>query len=108
MEANALRVRLDGFALDYADGVMTREQMRTATTRVRELLADVEARMADAGRVSVLGPLVSATDVRAAWDALDVDRRRAAVDALMVVTLHPPGRGVRTFRPDSVGIAWRE
>ncbi len=106
-EASALRVRLDALAVDYADGVLTREQVRAATARLREHLSDVEARMADAGRVSVLGPLVGAEDVRAAWAGMDADRQRAVVGALMVVTVHAPGRGVRTFRPESVGITWR-
>lgn len=35
------------------------------------------------------------------------DRCRAVVDALMSVTLHPPGPGARKFDPDTVGIEWR-
>jgi hypothetical protein len=33
--------------------------------------------------------------VRAVWEALSTDRRRAAIEALMTVTLLPPGRGTR-------------
>jgi DNA invertase Pin-like site-specific DNA recombinase len=106
-DAVALRSRLDSLAVDFADGELTASQLRTATERVRTNLAAVEARMADAGRVDVLGPLVSADDVRAVWDTLSVARRRAVIDTLMVVTVCPPGRGVRTFNPDTVGITWR-
>jgi site-specific DNA recombinase len=63
--------------------------------------------MADAGRVPVLGELVTAADVQAAWDALNLDRRRAAIDTLMFVTLLPPGRGARIFNPETVRIEWR-
>src|SRR4051812_28743765 len=63
--------------------------------------------MIDAGRVPVLGELVTAADVLATWDALDLDRRRAAVDTLMTLTLLPPGRGARTFNPETVRIDWR-
>ena len=63
--------------------------------------------MADAGRVDVLGPLVAARDVGKVWEALNGDRRRAIVDTLMSITLLPPGRGVRTFRPETVRIGWR-
>jgi site-specific DNA recombinase len=81
--------------------------VRTASARLRSELVDVEARMSDSGRVDVLGPLVGAADVRAAWKALGPDRQRAVVDALMTVTLHSPGRGRRTFDSDTVEITPR-
>ncbi len=106
-EAVALRTRLDALAVDFADGELTASQLRTATERLRDKLAGVETRMADAGRVDVLGPLVSVADVRAAWDSLSNARRRAVVDLLMTVVLHAPGRGTRTFRPETVEITWK-
>ena len=107
-EAVALRSRLDSLAVDFADGSLTPSQLRAATTRLRGLLKVVEERMADAGRVNVLSSLLAAADVQAAWDGLSTPRRRAVVDTLMVVTIHSPGRGVRTFRPETVGIEWRQ
>jgi len=71
-------------------------------------LGEIEQLMADAGRVDVLGPLVGAADVAAVWTDLPLDRRRAVVDALMVVWLHAVGRGVRTFRPSTVEIVWQD
>ena len=106
-EAVALRTRLDALAVEFADGTLTSSQLRAATERLREKLADVEARMADSGRADVLGPLVNAGDVRAVWAVLDPERQRAVVDALMTVTLHSPGRGRRNFDPETVEIAPR-
>ncbi|GAA2726314.1 recombinase family protein [Actinocorallia aurantiaca] len=106
-DAAALRQRIENLALDYADGVLTRSQMKTANERLSGKLAEVESQLADAGRVSVLGPLIGAEDVRAVWDSLGVDRQRLVVDTLMVVRLDPPGRGTRTFRPETVRIEWR-
>jgi site-specific DNA recombinase len=106
-EAVALRTRLDALAVEFADGTLTASQLRAATERLREKLGDVEARMADAGRVDVLGPLVTAGDVRAAWDGLSDARRRAVVDLLMTVRLHAPGRGTRMFRAETVQIDWK-
>lgn len=106
-EATALRARLESIAVEFADGDLTAAQLRAATARLRARLSEAESKLAHAGRVSVLGPLVGAQDVVAAWAGLETDRRRAVIDALMVVTLHPPGRGTRTFRPESVGIAWK-
>ena len=106
-EAVALRSRLNALAVDFADGSLTSGQLRTATERIRTRLAEIEALTAAAGRVNVLAPLIDADNVRAAWDSLGIPRQRAIIDMLAVVTLHPPGRGVRTFRPDTVSIDWR-
>lgn len=73
-EATALRARLDELATEWGDGVMTSSQLRTATTRIRTKLAAVEAKMADVGRVDVFGPLVHASNVRAAWEALSTEK----------------------------------
>lgn len=80
--------------------------MRAATERIRERLTAVEAQLADAGRVDVLGDLIAAKDVAAVWESLPLERRRAVVATLMRITLHPVGRGTRTFRPETVGIDW--
>lgn len=106
-DATALRARMDSLAVEFADGELTASQLRAASERLRSRLAAVEAEMADAGRADVLGPLVTADDVRAGWDGLSVARRRAVIDALMAVTVYPPGRGTRTFRPETVQINWR-
>ncbi|MEQ7124721.1 recombinase family protein [Actinopolymorpha sp. B11F2] len=103
-EADNLRRRIDALAVDLEIDERTLARRDRA---LRERLAVVEAELADAGRVDVLGALVGVDDVAAAWDGLDLDRRRAVVDLLLTVRLLPVGRGVRTFRPESVGIAWR-
>jgi hypothetical protein len=105
-EAQALRTRLDGLAGLLADGVLTVAAVRRESEKLRGKLAEVEAEQAASGRANVLQPLISATDVQAAWDRLDTDRQRGIVEALITVTLHPPGRGTRTFRPETVEIDW--
>ncbi|AOT04935.1 hypothetical protein ASPU41_18050 [Arthrobacter sp. U41] len=106
-DATALRQRLNSLATDFADGELTAQQLRAASSRIKEKLAAAEASMADAGRVSLLGPLIHASDVRAAWDGLLTSQQRAVIDTLATVTLHPPGRGVRNFNPDTVSIDWK-
>lgn len=104
-EARALRARLEEIAREFADDdTMPVSMVRIMTERVQAKLGAVEAQMVDAGRLSVLGPLAGVADVRAVWDGLDVDRRRAVVDALMTITLHSPGRGARTFDRATVQI----
>jgi len=103
----ALRSRLDSLAVDFADGELTASQLRTATERIRLQIAQLDAALAAAGRVSVLSDLAGQPDTAAVWDGLALDRQRAVIDALMVITLHPPGRGARTFDPSTIKIEWR-
>jgi len=107
-EATALRARLEMVAVEFADGDLSAAQLRIINERIGAKLAAVETEMAEAGRLSVLGPLVRAADVRAAWDRLDLDRRRAIIDALMEVTLHSPGYGRKPFDPGTIEIGWRQ
>jgi site-specific DNA recombinase len=101
-EARVLRLRLDQSATEFADGVLTASQLRAMTGRLRSKIATIEAQMADAGRTDVLGPLVQADDVRAVWEALSTDRQRVVIDVLMTIKIMPPGRGRRTFDPETV------
>jgi DNA invertase Pin-like site-specific DNA recombinase len=106
LEAVGLRERLDSLAVAFADGSVSASQLRTGTERIRTRLAEVDAALADSGRVDVLGELVTADDVRTMWGGYSLDRKRTVIRALLHVTLHAPGRGTRTFRPESVGIRW--
>jgi len=106
LEAVGLRERLDTLAIDYADGVITSSQLRAATERLRSRLRAIEDKLADAGRVDVLGPLINATHANEAWEALEISARRSVISILAKIVLHPVGRGTRNFDPDTVGIEW--
>lgn len=105
-EADTLRRRRDDIAVDYVDGAMTREQFRSMNERVLSRLAEVESRIASIGQTSPLA-IVAEDDVQATWNGLSVAQRRNIIDALMVPVLHLPGRGVRTFKPETVEIRWK-
>jgi site-specific DNA recombinase len=105
-EANGVRARLESLAVDFAEGELTAAQLRIATARLRTRLTELEEALAVVGRVDVLGPIIGAADVAAAWNSLSVPRQRALLSVLARVVLHPPGRGTRTFRPETVGIEW--
>jgi DNA invertase Pin-like site-specific DNA recombinase len=105
-QADTLRRRRDDLALDYADGAMTRQQFRTANARILDRLADLEGKIAAAGRSSPLA-IVAADDVRATWQTLSVAQRRAIISALMSPVLHLVGAGSRGFDPDTVTFRWK-
>ena len=106
-EAQAIRARLDTLGADYALGVITRADLlggrQAGDARLSVILAD----LADFGKQSALAPMLAAESAARAWDELPDDRRRAVIDALMTVTLLPPGRGVRIFDDSSIRLDWR-
>lgn len=107
-ELLALRTRQETVAIEFADGDLTAKQLKAINDRLRVRIAELELKIADVGRVDILGPLVYAEDVAAAWEGMDTDRQRAVIAALCDVVLHPVGRGTRTFRADTVSVMFRD
>lgn len=107
-ERTAIGERQRILAEQFADGTMTPAMLKAATERLAAKLRQVDAQITEASRQSAIQPLVTADDVTEAWNALDVDRKRAVISELFeVVELLPVGRGTRIFRPESVRIEWR-
>lgn len=105
-KALALRGRLDALAAEFAeDDDADPREFREATRRIRERLAEVEARMAHPQRARVLVDLVLAEDPAEAWEAMPLDRQRASVSLLFKVTILKGRVGNVPFDPDTVQIA---
>lgn len=94
-----------------------------AEAMLRDLRAEMgalEAQMSDAGRVDVLGDVVARAEdagtghdarwdaVAEAWQALDVDRQRAIVRALLSIEMRSPGKGSRAPRDKAGRLAHTE
>ena len=99
-ELTALQARLGNVADLVADGTLTKDQARASVARLRGQVADLSARLTDAGKVDTLGPLINAVDIHAAWDALVVDVQRAVVSSLYCVEFKAPGKGTRPPKDD--------
>lgn len=106
VDADVLRRRLDGLAEDYADGVLTRDQMRQVNDRIREKLAGVEAELAAAISGEGIAEVVLADDVITVWNGLSVARKRSVMGVLFTPVVHPVGAGVRGFDKGSVSFRW--
>lgn len=102
-EAVALRARREALAADLEVDELT---MARRDRALRERLEVIEAELASAMAGSSLASVLD-MDVRAAWDDLDLDRRRAVVAAVCDVTVLPAGRGATKFRPESVEVRFR-
>lgn len=104
---STLRARLDEAADSFADGAITAGQMEKITARVNGQLADLDMRLADLTRGSVLPP-VTETDIYAWWDRLDIESKRAVISELMTITIRPGVKAApRRFDPERVDISWK-
>lgn len=106
-EMKELRGRLDEQAALHAAGDIDTAQLRAGSALLQRRMREVESGLAVAGRASIADPLLSSPDPRATWQQMNVDRRRAVIDHFFTVRLLPPGRGVRTFRPETVSVSRR-
>lgn len=104
-QADQLRARLDDLAAAFADGEVTRSQLGTATARLRDRLDVAESTIGRAASTGTIAGFAAAPE--AAWEAADLDARRAVIRALVVPVALSPGRGARRFDPDSVRLDWQ-
>ncbi|MEM6109206.1 recombinase family protein [Mycobacterium sp. 050272] len=105
-EADKLRRERDGIDDDRAEGIIDRVRWRTMNERINGRLGEIEAKLAAAGSSSPLS-IVASGHVEETWSTLSVAQRRNIIAALMTPVLHMPGRGTRTFRPETVEIRWK-
>lgn len=104
--AKELRQRLDGFYAASAAGEISPAGLAKIEAR---LLAEIEMaeRQAYAAQVPQILRDVARPDIGTTWSELPIALRREVIDLLMVVKIHPVGRGRRTFRPERVEIEWK-
>lgn len=118
-EERRVRERMDSLAAAFADEdddpVLAASQLRIATRKLRDKIVEIQKELAERGRVDLLGPLVSLAEVpqaereqyfRSGWLEMPMQKRRAVVRELLAISIRPPGRGVRTFRPETVTVEW--
>lgn len=106
-EQRTLTTRLDGLAEAFAGGDIDRRQLTAGTARLRDRLRVIEAELPTLTSTPVVGSLVAAGDVAAAWAELDTATKREVVGLLADVSVHRAGRGARVFDPETVHIEWK-
>lgn len=88
----------------------TADEVREKVAPIDAELAEVTATIGAALAVDPFASVISSNDVRAAWDALTLARKRRIVSELFVVVVRPVGKGVRVTSLEqaaaSVAIIW--
>jgi DNA invertase Pin-like site-specific DNA recombinase len=94
---------------DEALGILPRSIYLDAAKRVTARLEEIDALIAEAGKMDAAALLLGADDPADVWDGLDITVQRKIVESLVHVTIKPPGCGCRN--PDLtqlVRVAWRK
>jgi hypothetical protein len=104
------RETLDALATELGTGEMDIQEWRAASKAERARLKAAEDLLGRAVEANPVVGLVDTEDPAAAWNRLDLSRRRAVLTYLMTVTVHPARRGRLPggtyFDADSIEIAW--
>lgn len=112
-EALVKRERRKNLTEDYADGLIGRDEMRAGVARLKAQLDVIESRIAAAGEVDVLAPLVLAQDFDAAWDVwarYPMTSRRTVLKRVVKIVVkrgrvgRPPAAGA--FDPSTVDLTF--
>lgn len=93
-----------------ASGTFDAAEIREKVAPIDAELAEVTATIGAALAVDPFASVVSADDIRAAWDGLTLARKRRIVSSLFVLVIRPVGKGVRVATLEqaaaSVAIIW--
>ncbi|MFE2970898.1 recombinase family protein [Streptomyces sp. NPDC059340] len=112
-EMRAARRRLDELADALGKGEMDMQEWRAAANPARVRLQAVEDKMKSAVKRNPAAGLLTAKDPAALWNSpeFDLSRKRASIDHLMTVTVHPARRGRLPgggyFDAETVQIDWK-
>ncbi|MET8510464.1 recombinase family protein [Streptomyces sp. NPDC005077] len=105
------RQTLDELASALGTGALDMRSWQVASEAARARLAAAEGVLSRAVTINPVAGLVGADDPEAAWNRLDLSRRRAVVAYLMTVTILPSKKGRQPgggyWDPNSVRIEWK-
>ncbi len=92
-EAKSLRELLDEQARLHARGVIDGQQLAAGSRELRGKLTSIEGALSAAARTDPLDGIAGNPDAAAAWERLDLGRRRAVINALCDIAILPAPRG---------------
>ncbi|MFJ4161176.1 recombinase family protein [Microbacterium testaceum] len=109
-QEGALRGRRASLLDLAASGTFDAAEVREKVAPIDAELAEVTATIGAALAVDPFASVVTASDVRAAWEALTLARKRRIVSELFVLVIRPVGKGVRVTTLEqaaaSVDVIW--
>lgn len=87
------RQKLEQIAIDYAEDLLTRQQMSVATKRLESRIEELEREIAVAAQPDDFSDFLPGKNVSQWFDNLPLERKRALIGMFCNITIHPVGRG---------------
>jgi hypothetical protein len=108
VDADLARIErdLEDLAADYGNGTISRREWLAARKPFEERIARVR-RTLDATNGTAALALFRGVNVHEVWDRLDVDRKRAVLEALIDRVVIGPTTTPGRFSADRVDVVWR-
>lgn len=103
-DVQRLRARLETLAVDYAEGLLTREQVHAATATLRAKIEQADRVLTASTKTRSLSVVDDVADLREAWQGFGLDTRRAVLRALWRVELTPQPTERSGVHPDGVKV----
>lgn len=108
LQAEELRQKIDEAKALWKDEIISAEELRSRVASLKTKLESIERQMMEPSLPTDVVDLLSAADIREAWDAFSWAQKRSVIDLLMVVTIMPvPASRQRAFHSDLVQIEWK-
>ncbi|CAM3167074.1 DNA invertase Pin-like site-specific DNA recombinase [Williamsia muralis] len=106
-----LTLRLDQLAQAFADGNISLSVLTTASTRLETEVETIASTLAKSASQSAFADVYGTDDIRSLWQAMNLEKKRTILDALVTVTINPTKSGRTTdgtyFRHEDIGIDWK-
>ncbi|AZS48181.1 recombinase family protein [Microbacterium oxydans] len=99
-ERRRLEVSLRELGDDHDDGLVGRVEYQRRLKRLNARIAELDGKLQAGANVEPLRDLVGAANVRGAWDALPLGRKRAVLETLLTIEVHSVGQGNRRNMSD--------
>jgi DNA invertase Pin-like site-specific DNA recombinase len=107
IDGDELRMRREGLRAQqaelgekYGEGELSLAAFTAADRKLTETITEIDRQLTDTSKAHIFDGLIGAPDVRAVFRDLDLDQQRAAIGALMTVTVNPVGKGSRQVQRD--------
>lgn len=97
-----LQERDGAIASLLARGKLSASAAEEALDELATEIAEVDRQLASVAARDPLADIVSSGDAQAWWDRASLARRRAVIEELMEIVIHPIGNGRRVTDPDQV------
>ncbi len=106
-KADEYRALIAAAEREYDDGIIDGRRLQGRIDSIQPKLDAIDAQLLGANTSRKLDGLIGQPDAAERFDALVLDRRRAVIDTMAVVTIKPSEKPGGRFDPKLITVEWR-